>query len=69
MYTQSLTNYHRNSTVEVKIGGVTIGGNNPIKVQTMCNTSTADVEGTVAQITKVAKTTSCDIIRVTVPST
>lgn len=68
MYTQSLTNYHRNSTVEVKIGGVTIGGNNPIKVQTMCNTSTADVEGTVAQITKVAKTTSCDIIRVTVPS-
>ena len=68
MYTQSLTNYHRNQTVEVKIGGVTIGGENPIKVQTMCNTSTADVEGTVAQITKVAKTTSCDIIRVTVPS-
>ena len=68
MYTQSLTNYHRNNTVEVKIGNTVIGGNNPIKVQTMCNTSTANVEGTVAQIVKVAKTTTCDIIRVTVPS-
>ncbi|MBP5502626.1 MAG: (E)-4-hydroxy-3-methylbut-2-enyl-diphosphate synthase [Bacteroidales bacterium] len=69
MYTQSLTNYHRRqSTFEVKIGNTVIGGNHPVKVQTMCNTSTADVEGTVAQIVKVAKTTTCDIIRVTVPS-
>ena len=69
MYTQSLTNYHRRqSTFEVKIGNTVIGGNHPVKVQTMCNTSTSDVEGTVAQIVKVAKNTTCDIIRVTVPS-
>ena len=69
MYTQSLTNYHRRqSTFEVKIGNTVIGGNHSVKVQTMCNTSTSDVEGTVAQIVKVAKNTTCDIIRVTVPS-
>jgi (E)-4-hydroxy-3-methylbut-2-enyl-diphosphate synthase len=67
-YVESLTNYRRNNTVEVSIGNVKIGGNNPIKVQTMCNTATNDVEATVQQIVGVAKNTSCDIIRVTVPT-
>lgn len=67
-YIESLTNYKRNKTVEVSIGSVKIGGNNPIKVQTMCNTSTKDVESTVRQIVGVAHNTNCDIIRVTVPT-
>lgn len=67
-YTNSLTNYNRNFTCEVNIGGVKIGQENPIAVQTMCNTSTADIEKTVAQIVDVAQKTDCDIIRVTVPS-
>ncbi len=67
-YTESLTNYKRNRTDEVGIGNVKIGGGNDIAVQTMCNTTTDDVEKTVAQIIDVVKTTNCKIVRVTVPS-
>jgi (E)-4-hydroxy-3-methylbut-2-enyl-diphosphate synthase len=44
----------RNPTRSVKIGSVTIGAGNPIVVQSMCATKTADVEGTVAQIEQLA---------------
>lgn len=67
-YISSLTNYNRNVTNEVKIGGVKIGGDNNIVVQTMCNTPTDDVEKTVAQIVGVVNQTGCKIVRVTVPS-
>ncbi|MCQ2253735.1 MAG: (E)-4-hydroxy-3-methylbut-2-enyl-diphosphate synthase [Bacteroidales bacterium] len=67
-YTESLTNYGRNKTMEVTIGGKKIGAQNSIKVQTMCNTATNEVEETTRQIANVAKNTKCDIIRVTVPS-
>jgi (E)-4-hydroxy-3-methylbut-2-enyl-diphosphate synthase len=67
-YISSLTNYNRNVTNEVKIGGVKIGGDNEIVVQTMCNTPTDDVEQTVAQIISVVNKTGCKIVRVTVPS-
>lgn len=67
-YISSLTNYNRNATGEVKIGGVKIGGDNNIVVQTMCNTPTDDVEKTVAQIIGVVNQTGCKIVRVTVPS-
>ncbi|MBO7463507.1 MAG: (E)-4-hydroxy-3-methylbut-2-enyl-diphosphate synthase, partial [Bacteroidales bacterium] len=67
-YINSLTNYNRNVTNEVKIGGVKIGGDNEIVVQTMCNTPTDDVEQTVAQIISVVNKTGCKIVRVTVPS-
>ena len=67
-YTKSLTNYNRNKTLVVNVGNTALGGNNPIKIQTMCNTATNDVDKTVNQIINVAKTTDCDIIRVTVPT-
>lgn len=67
-YTKSLTNYNRNQTLVVNVGNTALGGNNPIKIQTMCNTATNDVDKTVNQIINVAKTTDCDIIRVTVPT-
>ena len=41
-------------TRPVKIGSVTIGGGNPIVVQSMCATKTADVEATVAQVEQLA---------------
>lgn len=67
-YTNSITNYNRNLSCGVTIGGVNIGEENQVAVQTMCNTSTADIEKTVRQIVDVAQKTDCDIIRVTVPS-
>ena len=52
---------------EVKIGNVTIGGNNPIAIQSMCNTKTEDVTATVEQI-KNLTAAGCEIIRVAVPT-
>lgn len=53
-------------TREINIGGVKIGGNNPIAIQSMCNTDTRDVKSTVEQIKKLEKA-GCEIIRVAVP--
>ncbi|MCI5605147.1 MAG: flavodoxin-dependent (E)-4-hydroxy-3-methylbut-2-enyl-diphosphate synthase [Clostridia bacterium] len=51
---------------EVNIGGVKIGGNNPVAIQSMCNTDTRDAAATVAQIKKL-EDAGCEIIRVAVP--
>jgi (E)-4-hydroxy-3-methylbut-2-enyl-diphosphate synthase len=55
----------RRSTRQVTVGGITIGGNAPISVQTMTKTKTGDVAATVAQIVSAAEA-GCDIVRVTV---
>jgi (E)-4-hydroxy-3-methylbut-2-enyl-diphosphate synthase len=55
----------RRKTRQVNIGGILVGGNAPIAVQTMTKTKTSDVEATVAQIRQAADA-GCDIIRVTV---
>ncbi len=57
--------YNRKLTREVKIGNIKIGGNNPIAIQSMCNTDTNDVEATVEQILALEKE-GCEIIRVAV---
>lgn len=54
-------------TLEVKAGNITIGGDNPIVVQTMCNTHTADVDASVAQCIELAEA-GAQMIRLTVPS-
>ncbi len=56
---------HRKKTRQVKVGGIKIGGDAPISVQTMTKTKTDDVAGTVSQI-KAAAEAGCDIVRVTV---
>ena len=50
----------------VKVGDVLIGGNNPVVVQTMCNTHTYDVDATVAQTLRLAKA-GAQLVRITVP--
>ena len=57
----------REKTKVIRIGGTAIGGNNPIAVQSMCNTKTEDVKATVAQIHSL-EAAGCDIIRVAVPT-
>lgn len=57
----------REHTKEIKIGGVTIGGNHPIAIQSMTNTKTEDVEATVSQILALERV-GCDIIRCAVPT-
>ena len=56
----------RKQTREVKIGNVTIGGNYPVAIQSMCNTDTRDIEKTVAQILELERA-GCQIVRVAVP--
>ena len=57
--------HSRRQTVPVQIGGVTIGGNAPIAVQSMTDTPTADVERTVKQIKGLAQAGS-ELVRITV---
>ncbi|HTK18257.1 MAG TPA: flavodoxin-dependent (E)-4-hydroxy-3-methylbut-2-enyl-diphosphate synthase, partial [Mucilaginibacter sp.] len=48
-YCNSLTEYYRFVTREVAIGDVPLGGNNPIRIQSMTTTDTMDTIGTVEQ--------------------
>lgn len=50
----------------VNIGGVWIGGDKPIAIQSMCNTDTRDVKSTVNQILSLEEA-GCEIIRVAIP--
>jgi len=55
----------RNETVAVNVGGVVVGGGQPIVVQSMTNTDTADTSGTVNQVAALARAGS-ELVRVTV---
>ena len=55
----------RRKTVEVNVGGVGVGGNNPVRVQSMTNTDTADAASTAEQVALLALAGS-ELVRVTV---
>ena len=50
-----LFNYRRRQTVEVQVGGTPLGGDNPIRVQSMTTTPTTDTEACVAQAERIIK--------------
>lgn len=64
-YIEDLTKFERQKTWEVNIGGVPVGGNNPIRIQTMTDTDSKDTEATVEQIIRLIKA-GADYVRVTV---
>lgn len=66
-YCSSLTQYHREKTIEVNVGGVPLGGNNPIRLQSMTDTDTTDVDATVEQFVKLVKS-GADYVRIAVKS-
>ncbi len=55
----------RRKTISVKIGNVVVGGGSPVVVQSMTNTDTADVPGTIRQVTQLVQAGS-ELVRVTV---
>ena len=63
-YCVSRLNCARFKTREVNVGGVLMGGDNPIRIQSMTNTKTQDVEASVKQCIKLAEA-GCEIIRLT----
>ena len=62
-----MTEIKRNATRTVKIGSVTIGGTNPIAVQSMAATRTQDIAATLRQIEVIEKA-GADLIRIAVDS-
>ena len=64
-YIKDLTRYERQETREVSIGGVPVGSNNPIRIQTMTDTDTNDTEAVVEQIIRLIKA-GADYVRMTV---
>ena len=57
----------RKITRQINVGGVPVGGGAPITVQSMTNTKTADVRGTLEQIARL-RDAGCDIVRLAVPN-
>lgn len=66
-YCNSLTEYSRFVTREVMIGDVAMGGNNPIRIQSMTTTDTMDTIGTVEQSIRMIEA-GCELVRITAPS-
>ncbi|MFD1258141.1 (E)-4-hydroxy-3-methylbut-2-enyl-diphosphate synthase [Mucilaginibacter terrae] len=66
-YCNSLTQYSRFVTREVTIGDVPMGGNNPIRIQSMTTTDTMDTLGTVEQTIRMVDA-GCEYVRITAPS-
>ena len=66
-YCNSLTQYSRFLTREVTIGDVPMGGNNPIRIQSMTTTDTMDTIGTVEQSIRMVDA-GCEYVRITAPS-
>lgn len=57
----------RRASHTVRIGSCEIGGNNPVRIQSMTNTKTEDVRATVSQILSL-ENAGCEIIRCAVPT-
>jgi len=66
-YCNSLTEYSRYKTREVKIGDVPLGGNNPIRIQSMSITDTMNTSATVEQTIRMVEA-GCEYVRITAPS-
>ena len=66
-YCFSLTEYQRYRSHEVKVGSIGVGGDNPIRLQSMTTTNTMDTDATVAQSIRMIDA-GCEIVRITAPS-
>src|SRR6187200_3601099 len=66
-YCESLTNYQRLKTREVKVGNLLLGNFNPIRIQTMTTTDTMDTNATVEQSIRCIEA-GAELVRITAPS-
>lgn len=66
-YTDSITNYKRLKTREVKVGDLLLGADHPIRVQTMTTTDTMDTMATVEQCIRCIEA-GAELVRITAPS-
>jgi (E)-4-hydroxy-3-methylbut-2-enyl-diphosphate synthase len=66
-YCNSLVRYSRRKTRAVDIGGIGVGGDNPIRIQSMTTIDTMDTEGSIGQSIRMIEA-GCEYIRITAPS-
>lgn len=66
-YCNSLVAYSRRKTIEVKIGDIPMGGDNPIRIQSMTTIDTMDTLGSVEQTIRMVEA-GCEYVRITAPS-
>ena len=67
LYSNSLTEYKRLATLEIKVGDLLIGNNHPIRIQTMTTTDTMNTMGTVEQAIRCIEA-GAELVRITAPS-
>ncbi len=67
LYCESMTDYKRLKTREVKIGNLLLGNNHPVRVQTMTTTDTMDTMATVEQTIRCIEA-GAELVRITAPS-
>lgn len=66
-YCNSLTEYSRRKTITVNIGGVPMGSDYPIRVQSMTTIDTMNTEGSIEQVIRMVES-GCEYVRITAPS-
>jgi (E)-4-hydroxy-3-methylbut-2-enyl-diphosphate synthase len=66
-YCSNPLQYHRRVTREVKVGNVGVGGDNPIRVQSMITCDTMDTEASIQQTLELVEA-GCEIVRITAPT-
>ena len=66
-YSPDLVNYLRLPTVEVDVGDIPLGANNPIRIQSMTTTNTMDTNSTVEQSIRMIDAGS-EYVRITAPN-
>src|ERR671933_2431574 len=66
-YVSDLLSYRRRPTRVVMVGDVGVGGDNPIRVQSMTTTLTKDIDATVEQAARLVAV-GCEIVRITTPT-
>jgi (E)-4-hydroxy-3-methylbut-2-enyl-diphosphate synthase len=66
-YCSNPLQYHGRATREVKVGNAGIGGNNPIRVQSMITCDTMDTEASIQETIELAEA-GCEIVRITAPT-
>ena len=66
-YCESPFVYHRRKTRQVKVGNAGIGGDNPIRVQSMITCDTMDTEASIQQTIELADA-GCEVVRITAPT-
>jgi (E)-4-hydroxy-3-methylbut-2-enyl-diphosphate synthase len=59
--------YRRRPTRAVQVGRIAIGGDNPLRLQSMTTTNTVDIEASVAQALRLAQA-GCELVRLTAPT-